>query len=69
MPLPTPCSVIRSPSHMMTVVPAVRVTMMMRIVRMPSSGMIGSGHSPSSWPERAKDTTVVALSSASPIVR
>jgi hypothetical protein len=69
MPLPTPRSVIRSPSHMMIAVPAVMVMTMMTTVRTVSSGMIGRGQLPSSAPERASETTVVALSSASAIVR
>ena len=37
MPLPMPRSVISSPNHMMTAVPAVIVMTMMSIVMMPSS--------------------------------
>ena len=69
MPLPTPFSVIRSPSHMMIAVPAVIVMMMISTVSQVSFGMIGRGQSPSRAPDRASETTVVALSSARPMVR
>ena len=39
MPLPTPRSVMSSPSHMMTAVPAVIVAIMTKIVKMESSGI------------------------------
>ena len=39
MPLPTPRSVMSSPSHMMTAVPAVIVAIMTKIVKIESSGI------------------------------
>ena len=69
MPLPTPRSVMRSPSHMITVVPAVMVRIMMTSTGSESSGMIGSEQLPSRFPERAREMTVVALRAARPIVR
>ena len=64
MPLPTPFSVTSSPIHMMRPVPAVSVMIMRIVVTMLSSGMIGSWQLGSSWPERASDTSVVALQQA-----
>jgi hypothetical protein len=75
MPLPTPRSVINSPSHMMTPVPAVivitiRLTVS-QIDRPVSSGMIGvSSHwFWNSWPERASATNADACRTARPRVR
>ena len=69
MPLPMPRSVICSPSHMITAVPAVMVTTMTRKVSVPllcSSGLVQPF---SSRPDRASATMPVACSSASPRVR
>ena len=41
MPFPTPRSVISSPSHMMTVVPATMQITMVAMVKTESLGMIG----------------------------
>ena len=68
MPLPTPRSVISSPSHMMTAVPAVMVMTMTRNVLVPLSWSSGSSHC-SSPPERASATMPVAWRSESPSVR
>ncbi|MNT86472.1 hypothetical protein D3C72_2267670 [compost metagenome] len=69
MPLPTPFSVTSSPIHMMRPVPAVNVMMMRMVVMMLSSGMMGSAQPGSNWPDRAKDTKVVALSRPRAMVR
>jgi len=69
MPLPTPRSVMSSPIHMMRPVPAVSVMMSRRTVMSESFGMIGTGQSPSSAPERASETRVVALRRPRAIVR
>ena len=42
MPLPIPCSVIFSPSHMTKIVPAVWVMMVERVKMKPGFGTIGS---------------------------
>ncbi len=69
MPLPMPRSVMSSPSHMITAVPAVMVITMIRKVA------VLSLCSRSSWqpwirlPERASATMPVACSSARPSVR
>ena len=68
MPLPTPRSVICSPIHMMTPVPAHRVMIITRMCSTSSCGII-PGQFPRSTPERAIDTIVVALRSARAIVR
>ncbi len=68
MPLPTPRSVISSPSHMITAVPAVMVTTMTRNVDVLLSCSSGSSHW-SSPPERARATMPVAWRSARPSVR
>ena len=64
MPLPTPCSVISSPSHMMTAVPAVIVMTMTRNVLVLWLCSSGSGQFCSRLPERARATMPVACSSA-----
>ncbi|CAH0327139.1 hypothetical protein SRABI128_05803 [Microbacterium sp. Bi128] len=69
MPLPTPFSVTSSPIHMIRPVPAVSVMMIRTVVTIELSGMMGSWQLGSSWPERASDTSVVALSRPSAIVR
>ena len=68
MPLPTPRSVISSPSHMMTAVPAVIVITMVRNVEVDSSCSSGSSHC-SRLPERASATMPVACRTESPSVR
>ena len=72
MPLPTPRSVISSPSHMMTPVPAVMVTTMIaREFR--SWWYSGCWQSlpvlPNSWPDRASAMKPVDWRIASPMVR
>ena len=42
IPLPIPCSVINSPSHMIRPVPAVMVTTIMVMVKMEWSGTTGT---------------------------
>ena len=70
MPLPMPCSVMSSPSHMMTAVPAVMVMTMMRkveVLLLWSSGRVQAP--PSRSPERARATMPVACRTARPRVR
>ena len=69
MPLPMPCSVISSPSHMITAVPAVMVTTMTRNVAVPSLWRRLPWHSGNRLPERASATMPVAWSTARPRVR
>ena len=69
MPLPTPRSVISSPSHMITAVPAVMVMTMTRKVWVPLSCSRGLSQPWSRLPERASATMPVAWSSARPSVR
>src|ERR687892_507235 len=69
MPLPMPRSVMSSPSHMITAVPAVMVMTMTAMTPADSSGMISSGQFWNSPPLRASETIVVACSTASPMVR
>ena len=68
MPLPTPRSVICSPIHMITVVPAHRVIIISRTCQMSSTGIM-FGQFPISAPLRAIDTMVVPFRSARAIVR
>ena len=72
MPLPTPRSVMSSPSHMMTPVPAVMVMTMSRMAYQASLA-ISSPHAPwsvpNSWPLRATVMRVVDCSTASAMVR
>ena len=61
MPLPMPRSVMSSPSHMITAVPAVMVTTMTRKVSVPLSCSSGGLSQPwSRLPERASATMPVA---------
>ena len=75
MPLPTPRSVISSPSHMTTPVPAVIVMTSVidgqRHAQLGVSGMIGKSlHWPwNSWPERASATNAEDCRIARPRVR
>ena len=69
MPLPMPRSVMSSPSHMMTAVPAVMVMTMTRKVPVPLSCSSGLVQPWSRLPERASATMPVAWSSARPRVR
>ena len=72
MPLPMPRSVISSPSHMITAVPAVIVTTMTRNVEVPSSYSSGNrvlSQPCSRLPERASATMPVACRRARPRVR
>ena len=69
MPLPMPRSVISSPSHMITAVPAVMVTTMIRKVEVPSLCSSVRVQPWSRLPERASATMPVACRSARPSVR
>ncbi len=69
MPLPMPCSVISSPSHMITAVPAVIVITMTRKVVVLSLWSRFSSHPCRRLPDRARATIPVACSSARPSVR
>ena len=69
MPLPTPRSVSSSPSHMMTAVPAVMVTMRTMIRGSESSGMSGTLQPGSRLPLRASAMMPVLCRTASAIVR
>ena len=69
MPLPMPRSVICSPSHMMTAVPAVITSTVIERVQTLESGMTGWSQSPKSWPRSASATMPVACRTASAIVR
>ena len=70
MPLPTPRSVICSPSHMMRPVPAVIVTTMMPMPHHVSFTMRSwqPSTSPKRAPVRTVETRVVAFSTARPSV-
>ena len=71
MPLPTPLSVTSSPSHMMTPVPAVIVSTMMRIVTTESSVrmFVHAGFPNSVCGFCAKVMSVEDWSTARPMVR
>ncbi len=69
MPLPMPRSVISSPSHMITAVPAVIVMTMTRKVSVPLLCSSGFWQPASRLPERARATMPVAWSRARPSVR
>ncbi len=69
MPLPTPRSVMSSPSHMTTPVPAVITRIINVMVQTVSFGMSCSGHPGKRLPVRARVTKLADCSSASPIVR
>ena len=69
MPLPTPRSVMSSPSHMITAVPAVMVMTMTRNVWVPLSCSRLSSQPCSRLPDRASATMPVAWSRARPSVR
>src|SRR5680860_1294116 len=64
MPLPTPRSVIISPSHMIRPVPAVIVATISVIVTSESFGMTGTGQPGKRLPDRATATYVVDCSTA-----
>ena len=66
MPLPMPRSVISSPSHMITAVPAVIVITMTRKVEVLVVVQQRQAAAESSWPDRASATMPVACSRASP---
>ena len=68
MPLPTPRLVISSASHMMTAVPAVRVSTMNRISHGESLTSTDSVP-PNSAPVLARLISAVDCSTASPMVR
>ena len=70
MPLPTPRSVISSPSHMMTAVPAVMVSTIVEMVKTEESGIRDWLQAP--WnrlPDRASATIPVDCMIARPTVR
>ena len=69
MPLPTPRSVMSSPSHMITAVPAVIVMTMTRNVWVSLLCSSGSLQPWSRLPDRASATMPVAWRSARPRVR
>ena len=69
MPLPMPRSVISSPNHMITAVPAVIVSTMMARLNTVLSGMIGSSQSPNRPPRLAMAMMPVACRTARPMVR
>src|SRR3954451_1358125 len=69
MPLPIPFSVSSSPSHMMTAVPAVRVTTRTTVVHTESDGMMSCEQFGNSWPLRARAMIPVLCRMASAIVR
>src|SRR5680860_1182467 len=69
MPLPTPRSVIISPSHMIRPVPAVIVATISVIVTSESFGMTGTGQPWKRLPDRATATYVVDCNTARAIVR
>ena len=70
MPLPMPRSVISSPSHMMTPVPAVITSTIVVISHNDSSGMMSALQAGNSWPGvRAIAIRPVDCRIASPIVR
>ena len=71
MPLPTPRSVISSPSHMMTAVPAVMVITIVVMVKMESFGIRGWVQTPlpNRLPDRASATIPVDCRMARPTVR
>ena len=68
MPLPTPRSVISSPSHMMTLVPAVMVRIITMIGKM-SLPYTSPGQPVNSWSLTARVTKAVEFSTASTRVR
>ena len=69
MPLPTPRSVISSPSHMMTAVPAVMQMTMVVMVHTDEFGISGLVQVGNRLPDRAKAMIPVDCRMASPIVR
>ena len=69
MPLPMPCSVISSPSHMITALLAVMVTTMTRNVAVPLLCRRSCVQPCSRRPERASATMPVACRTARPRVR
>ena len=69
IPLPTPRSVMSSPSHMISPVPAVMVMTMSTIASGESSARSGSEQPGNSWPLRATVMSVVDCSTASAMVR
>ena len=68
MPLPTPRSVMRSPSHMTKTVPAVMVSTMSEMVCHDSSGMMVLVQPGKNWPLRASVTYDADCSAAKPTV-
>ena len=69
MPFPTPRSVMSSPNHMTTAVPAVMTMTMTRITQMPWLGMMVSLQPLNSAPGvRANDKIAVDWSTARPMV-
>ena len=58
MPLPTPRSVMSSPSHMITAVPAVIVATIRMIVRRLSSGISWAVQPWNSWPGVRASATI-----------
>ena len=69
MPLPTPRSVISSPSHMMTAVPAVMVMTIVVMVNTVGLGISGTVQPLIRLPDRASATMPVDCRMASPMVR
>ena len=69
MPLPTPRSVISSPSHMMTAVPAVMMMTMVAIVNTDGFGISGLVQPGIRLPDLARATMPVDCRMASPMVR
>ncbi len=73
MPLPMPRSVMSSPSHITTAVPAVIVMTSVASVSQNGwlfvSGISGSSQPPISWPLRASAMKPVDCSTARPMVR
>src|SRR5258705_12550448 len=69
MPLPTPRSVISSPSHMMTAVPAVMQRTMVAMVNTEEFGISAWLQFGNRLPDRANATIPVDWRMASPIVR
>ena len=69
IPLPMPRSVMSSPSHMMTPVPAIMTTIIMMNVRTERSLMMSYWHDWKSWPLRAREIVVVACRMPRKIVR
>ncbi|CAB4661957.1 unannotated protein [freshwater metagenome] len=70
IPLPIPRSVINSPNHMMTAVPAVITVIITKITHTESFGMMASLHPLNKAPGvRASDKMAVDCKTAKPIVK